>query len=62
MTDGLDVSRKTEPGDTVFTDQERQMKVSPKGGGILFWLWGIRGCSVFPSKVPVSARWGVRWG
>lgn len=58
MRASLDVSRKTEPGDKVFSEQEkndcqRQMEVSPEVGGLLLWHWGIRvGCGVFPPKAP----------
>lgn len=47
MRASLGVSRKTEPGDKVFSEQEkndcqRQMEVSPEVGGLLLWHWGIR--------------------
>lgn len=38
------------------------MEVSPKGGGLLLWHWGIIGCSVFPSKAPLSTKAGKGFG
>ena len=59
--------KEDKPGDRVFNEWRGGLvhvdgNVT-QGWRLLVWFWGIRrGCSVFPSKVPLSAKKGREAG